>query len=256
VDHEPSSERACYPSQEESRRLALGNIGFWHLNWDFSLFLGIIYWLLGYVLVLRPGFDAHLIVLLVLVAGFAGYGSYQEKKKLKAAGLATLHALVHWVVLSALAQLFTPFNTQLLGDPPGWGWFFLFGLEMVPLGTVLGGSIFGLNLLLTCCYANMNHNDAFSALRLNSHRHFLRLRIKGDEVSVYPISLDRIPCRSQWKKNTDDNIANGQSLFVPTGDFKPHLIEGPIIISASRVAPAAKAVTSNSPSQKFPSSPT
>jgi hypothetical protein len=32
-----------------------------------------------------------------------------------------------------------------------------------------------------------NHNDAFSSIRLDSHRNFLRLRIKGDDVSIYPV---------------------------------------------------------------------
>jgi hypothetical protein len=43
---------------------------------------------------------------------------------------------------------------------------------------------------------NLNHNDAFSAMRLDSHRNFLRLRIKDDAVTIYPIGLNRVPRRT------------------------------------------------------------
>ncbi|HNP69821.1 MAG TPA: hypothetical protein PKK15_01870, partial [Kouleothrix sp.] len=33
------------------------------------------------------------------------------------------------------------------------------------------------------------------------HRHFLRLRIKGDEATVYPVGLDRSPRRREWREN-------------------------------------------------------
>ena len=49
--------------------------------------------------------------------------------------------------------------------------------------------LFGLNLLVTCMWFNMNHNDAFSAMQLFDYRHFLRIRILGDTLTVYPVKL-------------------------------------------------------------------
>jgi hypothetical protein len=45
--------------------------------------------------------------------------------------------------------------------------------------------------MITCRYFKMNYNDAFSAMRLDSYRNFSRIRIKGDEVTIYPVWLDK-----------------------------------------------------------------
>jgi hypothetical protein len=50
---------------------------------------------------------------------------------------------------------------------------------------------FGLNLLITCRWFDMNHNDAFSAMRLDSYRHFLRMRFRPNgEIAIFPLGLD------------------------------------------------------------------
>jgi hypothetical protein len=55
------------------------------------------------------------------------------------------------------------------------------------------GALFGIYLYASSRWWNLNHNDAFSAMRLDSHRNFPRLRIKDDAVTIYPIGLDRVP---------------------------------------------------------------
>ncbi len=79
------------------------------------------------------------------------------------------------------------FSLSAIG--PWWAWFFEFAALMVPLGGLVAGFIFGTNLYLTCAYADMNHNDAFGALRLDLYRHFLRLKIIGNQITVYPVGL-------------------------------------------------------------------
>ena len=59
------------------------------------------------------------------------------------------------------------------------------------VGFLIGSTIFGLNLLITCGWLRMNTNDAFSAFRLGSYNNFLRLKIVGDTIDVYAIGLDR-----------------------------------------------------------------
>lgn len=80
-------------------------------------------------------------------------------------------------------------------------------------------------------------NDAFSVMRLDSFRHFLRLKINGDELTAYPVGIDRSPPRSGWKKN--GNFVEGDQntpFFVPRNGLGQHLIEGPIVIRAADVA--------------------
>ena len=72
-----------------------------------------------------------------------------------------------------------------------------------------------------------------SAMRLDSHRHFLRLKIKDGEVTVYAVGLDKVPSRDQWKGNS--KAAPGDTkepAFLPTEPLSPHLIERPIIVRA------------------------
>ena len=69
----------------------------------------------------------------------------------------------------------------------------------------MGGRLFGLYLYVTSHSYNMNHNDAFSSMRLDSHRNFLRIRITDDEVRIYPIGLTDIPKRHEWKINPEKN---------------------------------------------------
>jgi hypothetical protein len=76
----------------------------------------------------------------------------------------------------------------------------------------------------------MNHNDAFSAMRLDSHRHFLRIRILGDTVTVFPIKLDKVPGRKWWRFHPKNERHRSPSVFSPAVEMKPELIEKPIEI--------------------------
>jgi hypothetical protein len=94
------------------------------------------------------------------------------------------------------------------------------------------GTLFGLYLYASSRWLNLDYNDAFSSIRLDSHRNFLRLRIKGDDVNIYPIGLDRRPERKAWRFNTNKSESPAP-VYVPGPPLKPHLIEGPIQITAS-----------------------
>lgn len=99
-------------------------------------------------------------------------------------------------------------------------------------GSWLAGKIFGCNLLLTCRYFNLNHNDAFSSMRLDGFRHFLRIRIQGDGITLYPIKLDQVPKRDQWRENEARRSDLSASVFVAEPQLTPGLIEEPIEITA------------------------
>jgi hypothetical protein len=70
-------------------------------------------------------------------------------------------------------------------------------------------------------------NEAFSALKIQDYKNFLRLHIdeKGT-LTIYPIKIQR--ASRKWRareKNENDN-----SFIVPEGGTKPELIEPPIIL--------------------------
>jgi hypothetical protein len=59
------------------------------------------------------------------------------------------------------------------------------------------------SLVITCAILDMNHNDAFSAMRIEDDKNFLRIRIKGEDVEMYSIGLKKVPRRFQWRTSND-----------------------------------------------------
>lgn len=231
-DFASTSNPACYPTREESRRLLNGDILFWKQNAGFSFLLGVIYWIFAMALVARHHLDAYIIVFLLLAGGMIAYFGYQEGfKRPKVWVAAILHAAAHYGAVVALTFLFEQINTSTFGLEGLWPWFFALGVEVIPTGLVAGGFVFGIFLLITCRWFNMNHNDAFSAMRLDCFRHFMRLRIKGDEVTIFPIGLDRIPKRKEWRINTNwTGDAAQEPAYVAENEIEPRLIERPIVM--------------------------
>ncbi len=230
----PSINPACYPTREESRRLLNGDVWFWKQNAGFSFVLGTIYWIFAMALVARHHLDAYIIVFLFLTGGMVAYFGYQEGfKRLKVWAAAILHAMAHYGAVIALTLLFEQINTAKFGLEGIWPWFFALGFEIVPSGLIVGGLIFGLFLLITCRWFDMNHNDAFSAMRLDCYRHFLRLRIKGDEVTIFPIGLDKAPKRNEWHINTKwTGDEPAEPAFRTENEYQLRLIERPIVVRA------------------------
>lgn len=228
----------CHPDKDASKKLLCGDLAFPFLNYGFSAVLGGFYAALGYALSLVPRADLGIISFLILAAGFVGYSTYQEKGTFKVISLSLIHSIAHFCALIALTILIIWLDGNVLSlrdRGAWWAWLAEFSVIMTLGGGLVAGFIFGLNLFLTCKYADMNHNDAFSAIRLDSYRHFLRLRIIGDQITVFPIGVDSIPRHEQWQPNPDE--APTSPYFLPPDGFAPKLIEAPIVISGHATAP-------------------
>lgn len=162
---------ACYPTRERSKSLLWGDLSFPITNWDFTILMGVIYWLFAIAIGHWQRPDMYIITFLIFAGTLAGYTRYQEKSDrpvIYVAGL--MHGLFHSFAAIALALLFARFNaTRFLLSGHWydiWLWLLLLLAEVGVLGGLFGSFLFGLNLLITCRCFNMNHNDAFSAMRL------------------------------------------------------------------------------------------
>jgi hypothetical protein len=182
------------------------------------------------------------VVTALLIGAFClGYISYQESQRTAfirgvAAFLALVHSAAHFAAICAATRFSTNLNAAWFGnDLTPWLWWPLFFLEMVVAGGIVGGLIFGVSLILGSGIANIAHNDAFSAMRLDSYRHFLRIKIEGSKLTIFPIGLDRVPRRSGWRKSDAAEIAQRQSIFQPKQPLQARLIEDPIVIDANNV---------------------
>jgi hypothetical protein len=226
--HAPCDRQACYPSQEQSRTMLTGNWLFAVLNPGFAVFLGCVYAAFVFTLTSLPQWDVALFIYLALFAGFAGYTGYQEQFNVKVLLLSGIHALSHFAGIMLFAW-FTPWLASLIFPFEEWHWipWLLFVAAVtVPAGGLLAGTFYGLNLLVTCRFFGINHNDAFSAMKLDSHRHFLRIRIQGDTLHVYPIGLDAVPARGEWRDNPARSSDKTASVFIPPEWMVPHFNRG------------------------------
>jgi len=150
----------------------------------------------------------------------------------------TIHFLAHL----ALIFLGTAFVSMLVvGVKPVFAgkivYFFALGIGMLLLGFV-GGLIWGIYLTVVSWGWGDQANDAFSAMRLDSYRHFIRLKIDNNKLTIYPIGIDKSPERTDWKFN--ESYKEGTQdipVVIPKKDLEQHLIEEPIVIDINNVIP-------------------
>jgi Calcineurin-like phosphoesterase len=157
------------------------------------------------------------------------------------------HASAHLTILLATNAAFSPVLNFALshGDQGGLAGFFwivggvaLYSLLMIMIGGFLGGLLFGFYWVLTSVVGRM-HMDAFSALGIAGYKNFLRMRIEADKLTIFPIGLDTVPGRKDWRPlRQSDDTSGHNPLIKPMQPLRPHLIEQPIVI----VSPAAKAM--------------
>jgi hypothetical protein len=103
--------------------------------------------------------------------------------------------------------------------------FALFAGEMIGLGGLVAAELFGIYLYISSGYLDMNHNDAFSSMRRDTHRNFIRIRVTDEGLTLYPIGLTRVPHRNEWQKSAVPGPA-----YVAKPDLAPELIEPPIAV--------------------------
>jgi hypothetical protein len=245
----------CYPTRAESERLIDGNRQFGARNPGLTWAWASLY--LAYSFALTSlhtaalNWDVVLIEFLILAGGVWGYARYQERySSLKIIAAAAAHAFAHMAVIVGISVLALGMNKWVLSPiltrlHLHWHWLFwlaYLGAFAFTLGRWAAGHIFGLYLLITCRKLDMNHRDAFSAMRLDSHRHFLRIRILGDTVTVFPIKLDKVPGRKGWRYNPKDERNRSPSVFSPAVAMEPELIEEPIEIRVDHESTATSQV--------------
>jgi Calcineurin-like phosphoesterase len=225
------SNPACYPPQDVSRSLVWRNLYFAFTNWDFSCLFGVIYWLMAIGLTLRDCSDMYIFVALLFGWVIIGYTTKQEKSYRPTVLISSfIHAAAHFATVVYFARWFAHWNDAnvVLADQccSVWKWLAILLAEMGAVGFLVGSTLFGLNLLITCRWFRMSRNDAFSAFRLGRYNNFLRIRIKGEDMEVFAVGLGDVPKRDDWMENPKYVLGNPeQPLFIARSGLAPHLIE-------------------------------
>jgi hypothetical protein len=231
------AQEACYPTRAESKAMLRGNLRFPAYNPGFGLVLGAVYWLLGLLGSYFP-WDVWYVAPLVMAGGFYAYTKRTEGSSTKVKLVSIANGVVHSLAMIGLGAGFAYLNARVF-DPADWPrlHFLLFAAEMIGLGGLVAAELFGIYLYISSGYLDLNHNDAFSSMRRDSHRNFIRIRIAEDGLTLYPIGLTKVPGRRAWIKNGGPGPA-----YVTNPDLKPEPIEPAIVIKVP--PPPAPVMTS------------
>ena len=118
----------------------------------------------------------------------------------------------------------------LPGQSPSVGYFLTATGITFLWGWAIGSGIMGAYLLLSLNIFGQHANEAFSALRIEDYKNFLRLHLdERGQLTIYPIGIEKVPRR--WASSHQ----GGGSRYVPfDGKIECHLIENPIEIRAAQ----------------------
>ena len=164
--------------------------------------------------------------------------------------MAVLHWWAHILMMIGLYIVFKHVNTGLVAavspllgvdnpDANAWAQFFrvflLPPIEMVFIGAFGAGLVWGGYLTISCLF-NQHCDDAFSSMRVDRFKHFLRLKIEQDKLTIYPIGLEKVPSRKSWRKAATGPEGRVEGpLYVPARPLQPRLIERPIEVRVGDV---------------------
>jgi hypothetical protein len=110
-----------------------------------------------------------------------------------------------------------------------------YAASSIVVGGLIGALIFGCYWVITSVLFAM-HPDAFSALAVKDYKNFLRMKFEQNQLTIYPIALDLVPGRREWRafdeeRYPQDAKLRHRPLLVAKRGMQARLIEDPIIIT-------------------------
>jgi hypothetical protein len=220
------TQRSAYPEESVSRRLTWRNLLFPFINPKFGLAMGSLYGLLGYFWIQGRGM---LLGPLLLILGFILFTDTHSVWYKRLAG--TAHGLAHtaacWALLTLIRQL-----AAVLGITQPLAAEAFMGTLMFGAGALAGSFLMGVYLLVSLNLFGRHSNEAFSALRIEDYKNFLRLQIAKDgSLTIFPIGIERVPRR--WKATGSTSPYDAQLEPDDPASTTPHLIEPPVVVNRS-----------------------
>ncbi len=236
--------RAAYPSTRQSRRLTWGNLFFAAKNPSFGIVTALLYsvtaWMFGAAVSYREAYDVRdalaatgdaflnvpaLALWLAAVAALFMFAIDTRSKLYRIVG-GLSHAAAHAVGLFFLGWGTALLAGRLVPEPPLLN-FLTGGALIFAGGWLVGSMITGLYLLVSLNVFGRHSQEAFSSLRIEDHKHFLRIRVRRDgSVTLFPVRVERVP--RKWR----DRVAGdaSPSAVQPAEPLVAELIEPPIEI--------------------------
>jgi len=253
------SHKACYPHRQSSRVQALGAVTLPIRNPTFMIVPAVLYLIIGWssqVAVqafgqVQPGDDkiqvagwqdigealfrnpVSVLVVAVLALGVVGFAKAPDWvhgpfAKLTKLPMGAVHLSLHLIAIVVVGIVAAHLASLWWGG--GWPFTLRLLLLMTVLGGIVGGFVVGLYLALTSALLGAHGNEAFSAMRSEGYKNFLRLHLDADgALTVYPIGIQK--ANKRWRLDPTNTRADA-SWIAPDGpEPVAHLIEEPFQIS-------------------------
>lgn len=236
--------KATYPDMKRSARIAYGNLLFLFKNPRFGIVPAILYlitaWLVGAAVgdrvprspwqALRLTADAFgdnpglALWTLTILGAFLAFTDTHSKVYRIIGG--ALHWAAHFMAMFHIGWGALNVSDLILHEPLFLR-SLLTGTMIFTGGWIAGSTIMGLYLLVSINVFGRHSEEAFSGLKHEDHKHFLRLNIdRQGTLTIWPIKLERVP--RTWR---DRKVGEaGHSFVVPKEPLKAELIEAPIVV--------------------------
>lgn len=141
-----------------------------------------------------------------------------------------IHGTLHLLNFYVLLWLFSFTNLSTLGmslNTPGQ--VLLFMAEMILVGGIISGVLFGIYLTFSVLVLKNHITEASSSYRWEGYKNFLRLSITREGVTIYPIGLKKVV--RDWK-----NTGTEAKPRFEGGAASYELIEDPIVIKHEKTS--------------------
>lgn len=137
-----------------------------------------------------------------------------------------VHAFAHLLVALFIAWLANRASVWLGGSPDSLLRFATTAGLTFAGGWLAGSLVMGFYLFISLTVFGQHANEAFSSLRIQDYKNFLRLHVDREgQLTVYPIGITKVP--REW---VCDHRASGSRYIPRDREIAPHLIEDPIVI--------------------------
>ena len=238
--------KVSYPDVAQSARLAFGNLLFaWH-NPKFGVVPATVYlmtiWMVSAAMAHpRPAsvadamtltvraFDHNPALALWMLAQLALFVTFTDthSRVYRVIG-GSAHVATHWAAMFAIGWGALEAAAWL---SPAWPFarVVLVALLVFSGGWIAGSFLTGLYLLGSLNVFGRHSEEAFSSLRIQDYKNFLRLHIGPDgTLTIYAIKLPQVPRR--WRTPRAGERERTPSRLIPDEPLEPALIEPPIVL--------------------------
>ncbi len=243
---------ATFPAKKDSKKLSWLNFKFPFLNKQFVLFLALIQLLLTWILQGTTYYHSDgtfieqlatnssitgaakfifttlihnplfILISALLIYGCISFTDTKRNKYLKYL-IGLPHGLLQWINLMFWITLFSKVFLDVFTYEHPMRQIIATTIAAAVCGGIFGAFIFGAYLWFSIYILNVHLDEAFSSLAYQHYKNFLRIHITKDELTIYPVGIDKVT--TDWKQSGE-----GENVSF-SGDLPAcHLIETPIII--------------------------